>query len=64
MSAFSDSYVSRVLFAAPVSRRSLDATARRWRRLRASLFESYRPELYYMRGPRTKMARKARYRPH
>ena len=35
----SDSYVSRALL------------GRRWRWLRASLFDSYRPELHYMRGP-------------
>jgi len=29
----------------------LGATARRWRRLTTSLFDSYRPELHYMRGP-------------
>ena len=49
MSAFS--YVSRVLFLSPVPVRVLDATARRWRRLTTSLFDSYRPELHYMRGP-------------
>ena len=49
MSAFS--YVSRVLFLSPVPVRVLDATARRWRRLTTSLFDPYRPELHYMRGP-------------
>ena len=51
MSTFADSYVSRVLFASPVPARILDATARRWRWLTTSLFDSYRPELHYMRGP-------------
>ena len=45
----SDSYVSRVLFAAPGRRP--DAVARRWRRLTTSLLDPYRPELHYMRGP-------------
>ena len=50
MSAFTDLRVSRVLFAVPGPRRSVDATALLWRWLRVSLFESYRPELHYMRG--------------
>jgi hypothetical protein len=51
MSTFQDSYVSRVLFARPVPERALGATARRWRQLTAPLFDPYRPELHYMRGP-------------
>jgi hypothetical protein len=51
MSTFSDSYVSRVLFANPAPGRVFGATARRWRRLTTSLFDPYRPELHYMRGP-------------
>jgi len=51
MSALADSYVSRVLFLSRVLVRVLDATARRWRRLTTSLFDPYRPELHYMRGP-------------
>ena len=51
MSTFSDSYVSRVLFASPATGRSLDLAARRWRSLRSSLRDPYRPELHYMRGP-------------
>ena len=47
MSTFADSYVSRVLFASPVPARVLDG----WRRLTTSLFDPYRPELHYMRGP-------------
>ena len=52
MTTFADSYVSRVLFAYPTPGRVLGATARRGlRRLTASLFDPYRPELHYMRGP-------------
>jgi hypothetical protein len=51
MSAFSDSYVSRVLLATPTPMRGLDLAARRWRWLRIALFDPYRPELHYMRGP-------------
>ena len=51
MSTFAGSYVSRVLFACPTPGRILGATARRWRRLTTSLFDPYRPELHYMRGP-------------
>jgi hypothetical protein len=51
MSALSDSYVARVLFVAPAPAHGLDAPARRWRWLRPSLFDPYRPELHYMRGP-------------
>jgi hypothetical protein len=50
MSTFSDSYMSSVLFATPAPGSSFVA-ARRWRWLRTSLFDSYRPELHYMRGP-------------
>ena len=58
MSRSPDSYVLRVLFATPAPSRSLDVTARRWRRLRTSLFDSYRPELHYMRGPGPKWREK------
>ena len=51
MSTFTDSYVSRELLACPTPGRVLGATARRWCRLTTSLFDSYRPELHYMRGP-------------
>jgi hypothetical protein len=44
--------------------RGLDAAARRWRGLTNSVFDPYRPELHYMRGPgpkwREKHARSAR----
>ena len=48
MGAFSDSYVLRVLLAPA---RHLDRTCHRWHRLSAALFDSYRPEQHYMRGP-------------
>jgi hypothetical protein len=50
--------VSRVLFATPAPGRSIDVAARRWRWLRTSLFDSYRPELHYMRGPGPKWREK------
>ena len=58
MSAFSDSYVSRVLFATPALGRVVSVTARRWRLLAAPLFDPYRPELHYMRGPGPKWREK------
>ena len=45
------SYVSRVLFATLPPTCAADAVARRWRWLRASVYDPYRPELHYMRGP-------------
>jgi hypothetical protein len=53
MSTLQDSYVSRVLFARPVSGWVPGSTAWRWRRLTTSLFDPYRPEL---QRPRSKMA--------
>jgi len=49
----SDPYVSRVLSGTPVRARSRDAARRRWRLhlLITSVFDSYRPERHYMRGP-------------
>jgi len=58
MSIFSDSYVSRVLFANPAAGRGLDLAARRWRWLWSSLCAPYRPELHYMRGPGPKWREK------
>jgi hypothetical protein len=53
MRTFSNSYVSRVLFAvSPVDE------PRRLRRRTASLFDPYWPELHYMRGPGTKWRKK------
>ena len=51
MSSFSNSCVSRLLFATRALGRVVGVTARRCRRLTASLFDPYRPELHYMRGP-------------
>ncbi len=48
MSEFSHSYVLRVLLA---TRTPTQAVARRWRWLRTSVCDPYRPELHYMRGP-------------
>jgi hypothetical protein len=62
MSTLGHSYISRVLFAraAPAV---LTRRAQQWRRLTNSLFDPYRPELHYMRGPgpkwRSKHARGA-----
>jgi hypothetical protein len=58
MRTFSDSYVSRVLFAPPPLGRVVSVTARRWRPLTASLFDPYRPELHYMCGPGPKWREK------
>jgi hypothetical protein len=51
MITLADCYVSRGLFASPVPGRVLGANAGRWRRVTNSLFDPYRPELHYMRGP-------------
>jgi hypothetical protein len=45
---FADSYVASVLFAAAKGGRN---PGRRWRLFGITLYDSYRPELYYMRGP-------------
>jgi hypothetical protein len=58
MSTFSDSYASGVLFATHPLGRIVSASARRWRRLTAPLFDPYRPELHYMRGPGPKWREK------
>jgi hypothetical protein len=58
MRAFSDSYVSRVLFAAPHPVCGFEAIARRWRQLKITMFDPYRPELHYMRGPGPKWREK------
>jgi hypothetical protein len=54
MTAFSDSYVLKVLLAPRTPTRGLDAVARGWRRM----FDPYRPELHYMRGPGPKWREK------
>jgi hypothetical protein len=58
MSEFSDSYILRVLLAPHTATRAVDTVARRWRRLRASVCDPYRPELHYMRGPGPKWREK------
>jgi hypothetical protein len=58
MSTFSNSCVSRLLFATPALGRVVGVTARHWRRLAAPLFDPYRPELHYMRGPGPKWREK------
>jgi hypothetical protein len=56
MTSSVDSYVSNVLLTTP--KRTFNTAARRFRRLRMSLFDPYRPELYYMRGPGPKWREK------
>jgi hypothetical protein len=50
MSAFSDSYVLRVLFATPAPAFGPDSLARRWRRPRTSRFDPYRSQQHHTRG--------------
>jgi hypothetical protein len=59
MGAFSDSYVLRVLLATPTRARSVETVARRWRWLRTTVVDPYRPELYHVRGSRPEMAGEA-----
>jgi hypothetical protein len=62
MRTFSDLYVSGMLFATPALGDVVRVAARRWCRLAAPLFDLYRPELHYMRGPGPKWREKhARY---
>jgi hypothetical protein len=58
MSACSAWYVSRVLRATPTLARVFDSATRRCRRLTTSLFDPYRPERHYMRGPGPKWREK------
>ena len=58
MTPFSALRVSRALGAAPVLARGLGVTARRWRWLTTALFDPYRPERHYMRGPGPKWREK------
>jgi hypothetical protein len=58
MSAFSESYVLRVLHASPAPVRGVEAAARRWRRIAVSVFDPYQPQLHYMRGPGPKWREK------
>jgi hypothetical protein len=58
MRAIPNSYVSRVLFAMPRTMCGFGAIATRWRRLKTTVFDPYRPELHYMRGPGPKWREK------
>jgi hypothetical protein len=58
MRTFSASYVPGVLFATPALGRAARVTAWRWRRLSALLFDPYRPEQHYLRGPGPKWREK------
>jgi hypothetical protein len=58
MRTFSASNVPGVLFATPALGHVVSVIARRWRRLAAPLFDPYRPELHYMRGPGPKWREK------
>jgi hypothetical protein len=58
MSTLAVLYLSRVLFAPSHLGRVVNATTLRWRRLTASLFDPYHPELHYMRGPGPKWREK------
>ena len=58
MTPFLELRGARALFGTPSLGRVLGATARRWRRLTAPLFDPYRPELHYMRGPGPKWREK------
>jgi hypothetical protein len=58
MREFSGSYVLRVLFATTTPGGGPETVARRWHRLATSSFDSYRPELHYMRGPGPKWRKK------
>jgi hypothetical protein len=58
LSVVSEACLSRALFAPPALGRSLGPTPRRRRWIGTSLFESYRPELHYMRGPGPKWREK------
>jgi hypothetical protein len=58
MSAISGSYVRAVLLSAHPPSYGIDPGRWRWRRLTGSLFDPYRPELHYMRGPGPKWRQK------
>ena len=47
----SDFYELRALLSTQVDGHGINGSKRRWRWLRANPFDSYRPELHYMRGP-------------
>jgi hypothetical protein len=58
MSAFRDSFVCTVLLAKHEPSYGINPGRWRWRRLTGSLFDPYRPELHYMRGPGPKWRQK------
>ena len=58
MGAFGESYVLRVLLATRHPAGDAGAAANRWTSLTATLFDPYRPELHYMRGPGPKWREK------
>jgi hypothetical protein len=58
MSASSASHGSGVLRVTSTLARVFDSVARRCRWLTTSLFDPYRPELHYMRGPGPKSREK------
>ena len=58
MSAFSNSFVCSVLLGTHEPPYGINPGRWRWRRLTGSLFDPYRPELHYMRGPGPKWREK------
>jgi hypothetical protein len=58
MREFPESYVSRVLFAMPHPVCARGTIAAQWHQLRTKVFDPYRPELHYMRGPGPKWREK------
>ena len=58
MGVMVDSFVSNVLLAKHRASYGSNPGRWRWRRLTGSLFDSYRPELHYMRGPGPKWREK------
>jgi|ERR1700756_3206608 hypothetical protein len=68
MSAILGSYVCTVLLEKRQPFHGINPGQWRWRRLTGSLFDTYWPELHYMRGPgpkwRQKHARNGRMAPH
>jgi hypothetical protein len=58
MTAFLESYVSKVLLAIPAWRSRLASAVQRSGWFRPSFFDPYQPELYYMRGPGPKWREK------
>ncbi len=61
MSATMDSFICTVLLAKHEPSYGINSGRWRWRRLTGSLFDPYRPELHYMRGPGPKWREKHGY---